>query len=83
MKKGKGVCILLEGLDEAPGEMWNSLLPELITGKRFPLLSYILTARPGCQQLKPLESKVTSKIAIRGFDKMGIVKFINLGSTSN
>lgn len=34
-EKGKGVCILLEGLDEAPGEMWNSLLPELITGKRF------------------------------------------------
>ena len=81
-EKGRGVCILLEGLDEAPDDLWNSLLSELITGKQESLshLSFIFTTRPGCHQLKDLEGKLTSRIVIKGFNKKSVVQFINNSS---
>ena len=85
--KGEGVCFLMEGLDEAPDDLWNSFLFDFISGEDDSLLylSFILTSRPGCQQLNDLESKLTSKIVIKGFDKKGMDKFFDsgLGSTSN
>ena len=81
-EKGRGICILLEGLDEAPSELWNSLLPKLFAGKSLANLSFILTTRPGCPQVKTLENKVTTKVVIRGFSKESIVQFIN-DSNSN
>ena len=76
-ERGKGVCILLEGLDEAPDALWDSILSELIAGVSGNLsdLSFILTARPGCQQLKNLKNEVT-KVLVKGFDRNSINQFI-------
>ena len=79
-EKGKGVCILLEGLDEAPDDMWRSLLSELIAGQQgsLPHLSFILTARPGCYQLSTI-----SKVVIKGFDIKSVVQFITNNYSSS
>ena len=84
-ERGKGVCILLDGLDEVPDDLWTSLLSELIagsSGKQGSLshLSFIFTARPGCHKLKDLERILTSRIVIKGFDKKSVVQFINNSS---
>ena len=88
-ERGKGVCILLEGLDEAPDEVWDSLLFELIAagtiGKSdLSGLSLILTTRPGCSHLKHLVNHMSmyTKLIIKGFDAKNVTQFIR-NSLSN
>ena len=57
--KGRGVCFLLDGLDEAPTNVLDFLLGDLIQGKlgawQLPELSFMLTSRPDASVTKRLE----------------------------
>ena len=71
-KRGKGVCFLLEGCDEAPQSLWESFLYRFIAGKggraMVPNAYLILTSRPGISVR--LTSCLTGKILIRGFQSL-------------
>ena len=68
-KRGKGVCFLLEGCDEAPPLLWEAFLYRFVAGTggraMVPNAHIILTARPGI----PLQvtNCLTGKVIIRGF----------------
>ena len=84
--KGKGVCFLLDGLDEASPSLLNFLLQDLITGKTgCPKLSFILTSRPNSRVTKHLESILTSRIVIAGFKGEEMNQFLDqiLGASSD
>ena len=71
-KRGKGVCFLLEGCDEAPPSLWQSFLYRFIAGtggrSMVPYAHIILTSRPGIpiQLIKSL----TGKVVIQGFESL-------------
>jgi hypothetical protein len=71
-KRGKGVCFLLEGCDEAPPSLWESFLYRFIAGKggraMVPNAHIILTSRPGIPIR--LASCLTGKVLIRGFQSL-------------
>ena len=71
-KRGKGVCFLLEGCDEAPQSLWDSFLHRFIAGKggraMVPNAHIILTSRPGISVR--LTSCLTGKVLIRGFQSL-------------
>ena len=87
--KGKNVCFLFDGLDEAPTQLLDLLLVELIQGKlgRQPLpnLSFILMSRPDSRVIKRLEPVLSSRIVIAGFNKEAMDQFFDstLGSKSD
>ena len=84
--KGKGVCFLLDGLDEASPSLLKFLLQDLITGKTgCPKLSFILTSRPDSRVTKRLESILTSRIVIAGFKGKEMNQFLDqtLGASSD
>ena len=71
-RRGKGVCFLLEGCDEAPSRFWNSFLYRFVAGTRgrstLPNVTIIMTSRPGL----PLEIHqcLTGKVCIKGFESL-------------
>ena len=71
-KRGKGVCFLLEGCDEAPQSLWESFLHRFIAGKggraMVPNAHIILTSRPGISVR--LTSCLTGKVLIKGFQSL-------------
>ena len=77
-KRGKGVCFLLEGFDEAPQSLWQSFLFRFIAGtggrSMLPDAHIILTSRPGI----PIQLAVclTGKVVIRGFNLLDYVHLV-------
>ena len=90
-RKGEGVCLLLDGLDEAPTPLLDFLLVELIQGSSrapyVPNLSFVMTSRPDSRVTERLESVVdlNSRIIIKGFNKENLHKFLDhsLGIDTN
>jgi hypothetical protein len=85
-QKGKGVCFLLDGLDEAPTPFLE-LLFEILCGTyvRLPQLSLIMTSRPDSRMTTKLRAILKSKITIEGFSKAKLYEFldVSLGANSN
>lgn len=89
-RKGKGVCMLLDGLDEAPTPLLDFLLVELIQGSsgrapQVPNLSFVMTSRPDSRVTERLEAVLKSRIIIKGFNKENLHKFLDhsLGIDTN
>ena len=87
-RKGKGICLVLDGLDEAPTELLDFLLVGLIKGRLgcpyLPELSLVMTSRPDNRVTKRLESIISSRILIKGFNRENLHKHLNnsLGDSS-
>jgi hypothetical protein len=87
--KGRNVCFLLDGLDDAPTSLLDFLLVELIQGKLGgqPLsdLSFILMSRPDSRVTKRLESVLSSRIVVAGFNREAMDQFFDcsLGTKSD
>ena len=73
--KGKGVCFLLEGIDEASNDLWDFILSELLYNDDLPQLSYIITSRPDSRLFK-LQQILSSKIVIDGFTYETLNEFL-------
>ena len=88
-RKGEGVCLLLDGLDEAPTPLLDFLFVDLIHGSlrapRVPNLSFMMTSRPDSRVTERLEPVLKSRIIIRGFNKENLHKFLDhsLGINTN
>ena len=88
--KGRGVCFLLDGLDEAPTNLLDFLLGNLIQGKlgswQLPELSFVLTSRPDASVTALLESiiDIKSRILMSGFSRENLEELLvdRLGATS-
>ena len=80
-QKGKGVCLLLDGLDEAPAPLLRNLLADLIQGSlgwpKFPFLSIMMTSRPDSRVTKQLERILSSRIIIKGFNNKQLCHFLD------
>ena len=85
-RQGEGICLLLDGLDEAPTCLLDFLLVDLIRGSlgspRVPNLSYIMTSRPDSRVTERLEPVLKSRVIIKGFSMENLHKFLDhsLGS---
>ena len=70
-RKGEGICLLLDGLDEAPTTLLDFLLVDLIRGSlrapRVPNLSFVMTSRPDSRVTERLEPVLKSRVVIKGF----------------
>ena len=84
----RGVCFLFDGLDEAPTNLLDFLLGDLIQGKlgswQLPELSFILTSRPNARVTVLLECVIESRILMSGFSRENLNKLLDdrLGATS-
>ena len=79
--KGQSVCFLLDGLDDAPTSLLDFLLVELVQGKlggqSLPDLSFILMSRPDLRVTKRLESVLSSRVVIAGFNRKAMDQFFD------
>lgn len=80
--KGKGVCFLLDGLDEAfssSSRLFDFLLKKLIPGKPLhcPKISVIMTSRPNVRVTKGLEAFIKSRVVITGFKKEALGLYLD------
>ena len=85
-QRGKGVCFLLDGLDEAPSPLLDSLFKILCgTHALLPQLSLLMTSRPDSRVTTMLQATLESRIVIEGFSKAKLYEFldVSLGATSN
>ena len=73
--QGKGVCFVLEGIDEASNDLWDFILSDLLKNKHLVQLSYIITSRPD-GRLFELQQILTSKIVIDGFTNQTLNEFL-------
>ena len=82
------MCFLLDGLDEAPTNLLDFLLGDLIQGKlgswQLPELSFILTSRPVARVTMLLECVIELSILMSGFSRENLDKLLDdrLGATS-
>ena len=79
-KRGKGICFLLEGCDEAPPSLWQSFLYRFVAGtggrSMLPDAHIILTSRPGI----PIQvaNCLTGKVVIKGFSLLEYIHALHL-----
>ena len=80
-QKGKGVCLLLDGLDETPTPVLDLVLTNLLQssvgGVHLPFLSFVMTSRPDDRVTKRLESIISSRIIITGFTDVKLHQFFD------
>ena len=89
-QKGEGVCFLLDGLDEASTPLLDFLFNELMQPgvyscyQKVKKLSFVMTSRPDSRVTKRLESMITSRIIVAGFNKESLHHFFedSLGANS-
>ena len=74
--RGKGICFIFEGIDEASSGLWDFILSGLLYNKDLPQLSYIFTSRPDGRLFK-LQRGLTSKIVIDGFTYQTLNEFLD------
>ena len=75
-KRGEGVCLLMEGIDEAPASLRGFLLGDLLNSK-LSHLSIIITSRPDSKLLIELQKTLTSRILINGFSSEKLDEFLD------
>ena len=78
--KGESICFLLDGLDEAPPALLNTVL-DLIKGRlgvQLPHLSFIMTTRPNPHIITEMKSILGSKIVIGGFSVAKLHEFVDI-----
>ena len=84
-RKGEGICLLLDGLDEAPTPLLDFLLVDLIQGKpgvpQVPNLNFLLTSRPDSRVTERLESVTVdcsrARVIIKGFNRENLHQFLD------
>ena len=80
-QRGKGVCLLLDGLDEAPTELLDFLLVDLLQGRlgfqQLPELSFLMTSRPDWRVTKRLKPVLNSCTVLVGFNRDSLMKFLD------
>ena len=80
-KRGKGICFLLEGCDEAPPSLWQSFLSRFIEGtggrSMLPDAHIILTSRPGSIPIQ-VANCLTGRVIIKGFSLLEYVSKLHL-----
>ena len=86
--KGKGVCFLLDGLDETLNSpvLFDFLFRKLIPGRvGCPQLSFILTSRPNPRVTRELEAAFKTRIILSGFKGASLHQFLDhtLGANSD
>ena len=86
--KGKGVCFLLDGLDETLNSpiLFDFLFHKLIPGRLgCPQLSFILTSRPNPRVTRELEAAFKTRIILSGFKGASLHQFLDhtLGANSD
>ena len=87
-QKGRGVCLLLDGLDEAGTELLDFLFESLLKGSLgnayFPELSFVVTSRPDWRITERLQSVLKTCIVLAGFNRDSLLKFLEyrLGASS-
>ena len=76
--RGTGVCLLLDGLDEAQPDTLNACFNLMMGSEnaKYPQLSFIMTTRPNSQIALQLLSVVKTKICISGFSKSKLHEFL-------
>lgn len=79
-QKGESICLFLDGLDEAPNSLLDFLIG-LIQGRvgdpQVPNLSFVMTSRPDPRVTERLESVLSSRIIIKGFNKEQLYQFLD------
>ena len=80
-RKGEGICLLLDGLDEAPTPLLDFLLVDLIRDRpgtpQVPNLSFVMTARPDSRVTERLEPVLDSRVIIKGFNGENLHQFLD------
>ena len=80
-RKGEGICLLLDGLDEAPSQLLDFLLVDLIQGRpgvpQVPNLSFVMTSRPDSHVTERLEPVLHSRVIIKGFNRENLHQFLD------
>ena len=76
-QKGKGVCILLDGLDEASSSLFDIFFDMLVGRQRahIPKISFIVTTRPNLHITSLLQPVLKFKIMLEGFSKVKLQEF--------
>lgn len=75
-QEGRGICLILDGLDEASKELHDFILTKLLCNKQLSHLSVILTSRPDSTMFIHLQKLLTLKIVISGFSPETLSKFM-------
>jgi hypothetical protein len=80
-KRGKGICFLLEGCDEAPLSLWQSFLYRFVAGtsgrSMLPDAHIILTSRPAGIPIQ-VANCLTGKVVIKGFNLLEYISVLHL-----
>ena len=89
-EEGRGVCFLLDGLDDASDQLLKFLCRTIrenisVLTARMPKLSFIMTSRPNACVLASLQRVLNTKIVIEGFSAEKLNMFFNesLGAESD
>jgi hypothetical protein len=79
-ERGKDICFLLEGCDEAPLSLWQSFLYRFVAGKSgrsmLPYAHIILTSRPGIPT--QVANCLTGRVVIKGFNLLEYIRTLRL-----
>ena len=87
-QQGRGVCLLVDGLDESTTELLDFMLVDLLRGRfsnaYFPELSFVMTSRPDWRITERLQSVLKTCIVLAGFNRDSLLKFLDnrLGASS-
>ena len=76
-KEGKGACILLEGLDEAPKSLREFVLSKLLRDRSLSRLSIIITSRLDSSLLLSLQKCLSARIVLNGFTSEKLNEFLD------
>ena len=76
--KGLGIGLLLDGLSEAPTDLLNFLLVDLLQGRlQLPELSIVMMSRPDWRVIKQLKNVFSSCILLAGFSRESLSKYLD------
>ena len=75
--KGKGACVLVEGLDEASKSLREFLLSKMLHDKCLSRLSIIITSRPDSRLLLSLQKCLSTRIVLNGFTSEKLCEFLD------
>ena len=76
-REGKGACVLLEGLDEAPKSLREFVVSKLLHDKCLSRLSIIITSRPDSRLLLSLQKCLSARIVLNGFTSEKLCEFLD------
>ena len=78
---GKGILLLMEGIDELPASCLADGMPlsNLLQGESLPLVTIIVTSRPWAVQTleEKFEDQISRQVEILGFTREDILRYIS------